>query len=58
MDVASRFEFVISESAENIFVSVDKYPEVGREHGGDWLSKVRVLILIGCRSMSASNSST
>ena len=56
MDAASRFEFMISESAEDVFVSVDKYPEVGRGHES-WLSEARVLILIGCCSKSASNSS-
>jgi len=56
MDVASRFEFIISKCVEDLWVSVDEYPEVGRGHDGDWLSKARVLILIGCHSKSASNS--
>jgi len=56
VDSLSRFEFVISESAEDVLVSVDKYPEVGRGHDRSWLSEARVLILIGCHSKSASNS--
>ena len=56
MDSLSRFEFVISKSTEDVLVSVDEYPEVGRGHDGGWLSGARVLILIGCRSKSASNS--
>jgi len=57
VDVLSRFEFVISESAEDVLVSVDEYPEVGRGHDGDCLFEARVLILIGCCSKSASSSS-
>ena len=56
MDSLSRFEFVISESAEDVLVSVDKYPEVGRGYDGGWSSEARVLILIGCHSKSTSNS--
>ena len=57
MDSLSRFEFVISKSAEDILVSVDEYPKVGRGHDGGWLSEARVLMLIGCHSKSTSNSS-
>ena len=57
VDSLSRFEFMISESAEDVLVSVDEYPEVGRGHDRGWSSGARVLILIGCRSKSASNSS-
>ena len=32
VDSLSRFEFMISESAEDILVSIDKYPEIGRGH--------------------------
>jgi len=56
VDALSRFEFMISESAEDIFVSVDEYPEAGRGHDGIWSSEARVLILIGCCSKSASSS--
>ena len=56
VDPLSRFEFMISESAEDVLVSVDKYPKAGRGHDGGWSSGARVLILIGCRSKSASNS--
>ena len=56
MDSLSRFEFVISESAEDILVAVDEYPEAGRRHDGGWSSGARVLILIGCRSKSTSSS--
>ena len=57
MDSLFRFEFMISESAEDVLVSVDKYPEVGREHDRGWSFGARVLILIGCCSKSTSNSS-
>ena len=56
VDAVSRFVFMISESAEDVLVSVDEYPEVGRGHDGGWLSRARVLILIGCCSKSANNS--
>ena len=56
VDSLSRFEFVISESAKDVLISVDEYPEVGRGHDGGWSSGARVLILIGCRLKSASNS--
>ena len=48
---------MISESAEDVLVSVDEYPKAGRGHDGGWSSGARVLILIGCCSKSASNSS-
>ena len=56
VDPLSRFEFVISESAEDVLVSVNKYPKAGRGHDGGWSSGARVLILIGCCLKSASNS--
>ena len=56
VDSLSRFEFVISESAEDVLVAVDEYPKAGGGHDGVWSSGARVLILIGCRSKSASNS--
>jgi len=56
MDVISWFELVILEGAEDFVISVDKCPKVGRGHNGGLSSEARVLILIGCRSKSASNS--
>ena len=39
VDPLSRFELVISESAEDVLISVDKYPEIGRGHDGGWSSR-------------------
>jgi len=57
VDVDPRFELMIFEGAEDPFISIDKCPKVGRGHDGGLSSEVRVLILAGCCSKSASNSS-
>ena len=41
MDPLSRFEFMISESTEYVFVAVDEYPKAGRGHDGGWSSGAR-----------------
>jgi len=56
VDTSSRYELVVLELAEDLWVSVDKCPKVGRGHDGGWSSEARVFILVGCCSKSTSNS--